>query len=48
MARYYEEIGEPKKAYKAYQNAYIFEEIGGITKDEVLEKADQLKADFGF
>ena len=48
IARYYEEMGEPKKAYKTYKSAYILDEIAGITKDFMLEKADELKADFGF
>ncbi len=48
LARYYEEIGEPKKAMKTYRSAYILEEIGGITKDMMLEKADEIKADFGY
>jgi predicted alpha/beta superfamily hydrolase len=48
LARYYEEIGEPKKAMKMYKSAYILEEIGGITKDLMLELAEQIKADFGY
>lgn len=48
IARYYEEIGEPKKAMKTYQSAYILDEIAGITKDLMLEKADEIKADFGY
>jgi hypothetical protein len=48
LARYYEEIGEPKKAMKMYRSAYILDEIGGITKDLMLEKADEIKADFGY
>ena len=48
LARYYEETGEPKKAMKMYRSAYILEEIGGITKDLMLEKADEIKADFGY
>jgi predicted alpha/beta superfamily hydrolase len=48
LARYYEEIGEPKKAMKTYQSAYILDEIGGITKDLMLEKAADIKADFGY
>ena len=48
IARYYEDMGEPKKAYKTYKSAYILDEIAGITKDFMLEKADELKADFGF
>ena len=48
LARYYEEIGEPKKAMKMYRSAYVLEEIGGISKDEMLEQADAIKADFGY
>ncbi|MCF8274889.1 MAG: esterase [Flavobacteriaceae bacterium] len=48
LARFYEENGEPKKAMRTYQSGYSFEEIGGITKDLMLEKADTIKADFGY
>jgi hypothetical protein len=48
LARFYEEMGEPKKAMKTYQAAYAYQEIGGITKDLVLEKAEEIKADFGY
>ena len=48
LGRYNEEIGEPKKAMKLYQSAYVLEEIGGITKDLMLELANQIKADFGY
>ncbi|MBT8270473.1 MAG: esterase [Flavobacteriaceae bacterium] len=48
LARFYEETGEPKKAMRTYRSAYILEEIGGITKDLMLEKADAIKADFGY
>ncbi|MEO8934579.1 MAG: alpha/beta hydrolase-fold protein [Xanthomarina sp.] len=48
IARFYEETGFPKKAMKTYQTAFILEEIGGITKDMVLEKAEEIKADFGY
>lgn len=47
-AMYYEKIGKPKKAMKTYRDAYVMEEIGGITKDFMLEKADAIKADFGY
>ena len=30
------------------ENGFSFEEIGGITKDLMLEKADAIKADFGY
>lgn len=48
LGQFYEEKGEVKKAMKTYRSAYILEEIGGITKDLMLEKADKIKADFGF
>lgn len=48
IARFYEETGEPKKAMKTYQSAYVLEEIAGLTKDLMLEKADEIKADFGY
>ncbi|WP_347567270.1 alpha/beta hydrolase-fold protein [Olleya sp. YS] len=48
LGRFYEETGEPKKAMKTYQSAYVLNEIAGITKDQVLELAEQIKADFGY
>lgn len=48
LARFYEETGESKKAMRTYQSAYILDEIAGLTKDLMLEKADSIKADFGY
>jgi predicted alpha/beta superfamily hydrolase len=48
LARFLEETGEPKKAMKTYKGAYGLEEIGGITIDLMLEKASEIKADFGY
>lgn len=48
LARFYEEMGEPKKAMKTYKEAYILEEIGGLSKDMMLDRANQIKADFGY
>lgn len=48
VARFYEETGEPKKAMKTYQSAYILDEVGGISKNLMLEKSDAIKADFGY
>ncbi|GAA4294922.1 alpha/beta hydrolase [Aestuariibaculum suncheonense] len=48
LARFYEETGDSKRAMKTYQSAYILKEIGGITKDLVLEKAEAIKTDFGY
>ena len=43
MGMMYEKTGEIKKAAKAYQTAYQKEEIGNLTKDMMLDKADELK-----
>ncbi|MDO6595659.1 alpha/beta hydrolase-fold protein [Oceanihabitans sp. 2_MG-2023] len=48
LARFYEETNEPKKAMKTYQSAFMLEEIAGLTKDFMLEKSDEIKADFGY
>lgn len=48
IARFFEETGEPKKAMRTYQSAYTLDEIGGITKDLMLEKAEMIKEDFGY
>ena len=48
IARFYEETGEAKKAMRTYQSAYTLEEIAGLTKDLMLEKADLIKEDFGY
>ncbi|WP_142784327.1 alpha/beta hydrolase [Changchengzhania lutea] len=48
LARFYEETGESKKAMWTYQSAYTLDEIAGITKDVMLEKADLIKEDFGY
>ena len=48
LGRFYEETGESKKAMRTYQSAYTLKEIAGITKDDVLERADSIKADFGY
>ncbi len=48
MALSLEKSGEPKKAMRMYQNAYLLEEISFLTKDLMLDKADDIKADFGY
>jgi len=47
-ALYYEKIGKPKKAIKYYNAAYSFEPVEDITKDKVLDKAEELKELFGY
>ena len=46
MGRYYEGIGKPKKAIKVYQESFMYNEIDGIKKDDLLDRADQLKAEY--
>jgi predicted alpha/beta superfamily hydrolase len=43
LAMMYEKTGDLKKAVKTYQNAFQKEEIGDLTKDMMLNKADELK-----
>jgi len=43
MGMMYEKLGDYKKAVKSYQSAYQKEEIGDLTKDIMLDKADELK-----
>lgn len=47
-ARYEEEMGNPKKAMKSYQNAYGLQPIAFLTVDFMLAKADSIKKDFGY
>jgi predicted alpha/beta superfamily hydrolase len=47
MGLHYEKIGEPKKAIKAYQSAFVMEEISGLKKDDMLHYVELIKADFG-
>lgn len=43
LGMFYEKTGDNKKASKAYLNAYQMEEIGNLTRDFMLEKAEQMK-----
>lgn len=47
MGVHYENIGEPKKAIKAYSAAFSMEEIGRLKKDDMLHYVELIKADFG-
>lgn len=47
-ARYEEETGNTKKAMRSYQNAYGQEPIAFLTVDFMLERAEQIKKDFGY
>ena len=48
IARYYEETGKPKKAMDIYRSAYTLDEVEGYTKDDMFERADQIKQEYGF
>ena len=48
LGRFFEETGEPKKAMRTYQSAFLLQEVGNLTKDLMLEKSDAIKADFGY
>jgi len=48
LARYYEETGKLKRAMKIYRSAYMLNEIGGYSKDNMLERADEIKAEYGY
>jgi len=43
MGLMYEKTGDLKRAIKSYQSAYQKEEIGNLTKDMMLDKADEIK-----
>lgn len=48
MARYYEEKGKEKKAYRYFQNAYAKKEVGFLTRDYLWKYITKLKTEFGF
>lgn len=45
LAQMYEKTGDSKRAIKSYQAAFQKEEIGDLTKDMMLERADALKGE---
>mgnify|MGYP000926045838 CR=1 FL=1 len=48
MGRYYEEIGKLKKAMNTYKSAYTLQEVEGYTKDDLFERADKIKEEYGY
>lgn len=48
LGRFYEETGEARRAMRTYQAAFDLEEVGFITVDTLLDRADKIKQDFGF
>ncbi|MCM4155221.1 alpha/beta hydrolase-fold protein [Gramella sp. AN32] len=47
-ARYEEELGNPKRAMRIYQNAYGQQKVAFLDSDFMLKKADAIKKDFGY
>lgn len=45
---YFEQLGEPRKAFTAFEKAFQLDEIDFLTKDIAIGKMDALKADFGY
>lgn len=43
MGMYYENTKDPKRAVRAYLNGFQLDPIGDLTKDFMLEKADELR-----
>jgi predicted alpha/beta superfamily hydrolase len=43
MGQLYEKTGDIKRAVKSYQTAFQQKEVGDLTKDMMLERADELK-----
>jgi hypothetical protein len=46
MGVYYEKEGKPKRALKEYQAAYTKEKVAFLNQDYIIQKMDQIKADF--
>ncbi len=44
----YEQLGEPKKAMRAYENGFQLSEVAFLTKDYMLDKVQKIKDDFGY
>ena len=48
LARHYEELGRLKKAMNIYYSAYMLDDIEGNSKDDMLERADEIKTEYGY
>ncbi|UZO82156.1 alpha/beta hydrolase-fold protein [Aquimarina sp. ERC-38] len=44
----YEQLGEPRKALKAYESGFSLDEAVFLTKDYMLDKVNKIKEDFGY
>ena len=48
MGRFYEENGNPEKAMHIYRSAYNMDDIAGITKEYLLQRADVIADRYGY
>ncbi|GAA4116425.1 hypothetical protein GCM10022393_17080 [Aquimarina addita] len=48
LALGYEQLGEPKKALRSYENGFLLKEVAFLTKDYMLDKVNKIKEDFGY
>ena len=46
LGLYHERSGDAIQAMHIYRSAYTLEDVDGITKDELLERADMISDDF--
>ena len=48
LARYFEQTDKYKKAMKTYRSAYTLESVDGYSKDDMLNRADEIQKEFGY
>ncbi|WP_378186225.1 alpha/beta hydrolase [Aquimarina sp. W85] len=48
LGMHYEQMGEPKKAMRAFENGFSLNEVAFLTKDYMLDKVNKIKEDFGW
>ena len=48
MGRFYEETGDAEKAMHIYRSAYNMDDIAGITKEYLLQRADEIADYYGY
>ncbi len=48
VGRYYEEIGNHRKAIRTFQNGYSKEDVDYITENLLLDRANKIKSEFGY
>ena len=48
MGRFYEETGDTEKAMHIYRSAYNMDDVAGITKEYLLQKADEIAENYGY